>query len=210
MKNLAVLLMLSVSVFSFGQKKEKYPTIKIGAVLPMAEKELKDVSGDFYSLQSLVDENGLLVMFSCNTCPFVVGSGDANEGWDGRYEEIYEWCDENNVGFALLNPNEAKRDLGDSFDDMVARSEEMGWTCKHLLDENSELANAFGGKTTPHCFLFNNESTLVYEGAIDDNHKSATEAKEHYLKDALKNLVEGETIDPNKTNAVGCSIKRMM
>jgi hypothetical protein len=174
--NMYKYILLPILVFAtllgFSQSDEKYPALEIGSSMPMADYEMKDVSGETFALGSLMKDNGLLVLFSCNTCPFVIGSGEKNEGWDRRYKEIYEWCDKNDIGFAMVNPNEAKRDLGDSFDDMVARSEEMGWTCKYLLDENSQLANALGGKTTPHAFLFNNESKLVYEGAIDDNHKS--------------------------------------
>lgn len=196
--------------FAFGQSEEKFPTIEIGTSLPMTDYDMVDVSGDFYTVGGLVEDNGLLIIFSCNTCPFVIGSGDKNEGWDGRYKEMYEWCDKNDIGFALVNPNEAKRDLGDSFDDMVARSEEMGWECKYLLDLGSELANAFGGKTTPHAFLFDSEHKLVYEGAIDDNHKDADAVEVHYLIDAMSNMIDGDPINPQTTNAVGCSIKRVM
>jgi hypothetical protein len=209
-KYILVPILILSTLLAFGQKKEKYPTIAIGSSLPMADYEMQDVSGESFAMAELMKSNGLLIIFSCNTCPFVVGSGESNEGWDGRYKEIYEWCDENEIGFALVNPNEAKRDLGDAFDDMVARSEEMEWDCKHLLDENSKLANAFGGKTTPHAFLFNAGSELVYEGAIDDNHKSAEAVESHYLIDAMTNLLEGKDIDPQTTNAVGCSIKRVM
>ncbi len=64
-------------------------------------------------------------------------------------------------------------------------------------------------KTIPHVFLFNNKWELVYEGAIDDNHKNADLAKNHYLENALKNLEKGKKIDPENTKAMGCSIKRV-
>ncbi len=212
MKRLFILSLVSVfAISSFAQgSTQKFPTIEIGSDIPMADEALKDVSGDMLSLTDVKGENGLLVMFSCNTCPFVIGSGSSNEGWEGRYQEIYEWCNENGIGFTMINSNEAKRDLGDSFDDMVAHSEEMGWDCHYMLDPDSKMANAFGGKTTPHAFLFNGESKLVYSGSIDDSPKSASAVAEPYLKNALGSLVSGEEISPATTTPVGCSIKRVM
>ena len=76
------------------------------------------------------------------------------------------------------------------------------------MDEQSELANALGAKTTPHIFMFDEFSKLVYKGAIDDNYESAAEVKEFYLKDAIRFLVAGKEIEISKTKAIGCSIKR--
>ena len=70
------------------------------------------------------------------------------------------------------------------------------------------MANAFGGQTTPHVFLFDKNMNLVYKGAIDDNSKSAADVKHHYLKDALKSLGKGEPIAVTESRPVGCSIKR--
>ena len=84
----------------------------------------------------------------------------------------------------------------------------MGYSFNYLLDERSELANILGAKTTPHVFMFDKSSKLVYKGAIDDNYKSATEVKNFYLEDAIISLSTGKKIEVSETKAIGCSIKR--
>jgi len=93
---------------------------------------------------------------------------------------------------------------------MKKHADEKGYAdIPYLVDQNSKLANAFGGKTTPHVFLFDADWKLVYEGAIDDNSKDAKAVSAPYLSNAMQNLVDGKPIDPNDTKAIGCSIKRV-
>ena len=84
----------------------------------------------------------------------------------------------------------------------------MGYSYHYLLDEKSQLANALGANTTPHVFLFDSQSKLVYRGAIDDNYESSADVKEFYLKDAIKYMSADKEVKVAKTKAVGCSIKR--
>lgn len=184
------------------------PVLEIGAEAPLRDHSMKDVSGKEISFAEQMDKNGLLVIFSCNTCPFVVGK-ENSEGWEGRYNEVAGKAAMAGVSTMLINSNEAKRDNGDSFDDMVKRAKEYKYTMSYVLDKDHVMADAFGARTTPHVFLFNNQFQLVYKGAIDDNNDSASEVKERWLINALKNLSEGNEIDPNSTRNMGCSIKRV-
>ncbi|WKZ65488.1 MAG: thioredoxin family protein [Flavobacteriales bacterium] len=184
------------------------PDLQLGAALPKGEHAMKDVSGRSMALKDLVGSKGLLVIFSCNTCPFVVGS-EGSEGWEGRYPELAAFAQRYGVGVAFVNSNEAKRDAGDSFADMQARYKEKGYRGAYLLDEGHAVADAFGARTTPHVFLFDKEMKLVYKGAIDDNVAKAAEVKEKWLHNAIANLAEGKAIDPGITRNIGCSIKRM-
>ncbi len=179
----------------------------IGAPMPAADKVMKNVMGGDKSLAGIKGENGTLVVFSCNTCPFVVGS-EGSAGWEGRYPEIGSFCRTNKVGFALVNSNAAKRDAGDSFADMQVHYKEKGYNMHYLLDENNEVADAFAARTTPHVFLFNKDGKLVYKGAIDDNVDDAKAVTKHYLKDAITALVAGKPIETATTKNLGCSIKR--
>lgn len=184
------------------------PDLKIGTKLPAADVKMKDVSGKDISLKEVAMQNGLLVIFSCNTCPFVVGS-DGSEGWEGRYPELAAFSNRFGIGFALVNSNEAKRKEGDSFEDMQARAKEKGYVGHYLLDKDHVVADAFGARTTPHVFLFNKGMDLVYKGAIDDNVASAAAASQHWLKDAVARTAEGKACDPALTRNIGCSVKRM-
>lgn len=184
------------------------PDLTIGTALPAAEVKMKDVSGKEFSLKELAGSKGLLVIFSCNTCPFVVGSDDS-EGWEGRYPELAAYASRHGVAVAFVNSNEAKREQGDSFADMQQRYKEKKYNGHYLLDAGHVVADAFGARTTPHVFLFNKDLKLAYKGAIDDNVGSAAAVKEKWLHNAIDKLADGGTIEPATTRNVGCSIKRM-
>jgi hypothetical protein len=183
--------------------------LAIGEVAPMPDAPMMGVDGQKQSLNSLKQENGLLLIFSCNTCPFVVGNGTKTEGWEGRYNNLAAFAEERQVGTVLVNSNEAKREGDDSFTAMRKHATEAGYTMPYLVDEGSKLANNVGARTTPHIYLFDGDMTLVYRGSIDDNVSRAEDVKERYLENALERLSAGKKIKVAETKAVGCSIKRV-
>ena len=203
---ISIVLIVS-SLFSFNNQKGR-SSIEIGTKAPLTEYIMKDVSEKEYSLINLNQENGILIIFSCNTCPFVVGSKD-NEGWENRYNDLYETCKKNNIGMALVNSNEAKRKGDDSFEEMKNHSFENKYKAPYLIDKNHKLADAFGASTTPHVFLFNHSLELVYKGAIDDNVSSKKEVKSKWANNAITSLGKGEKITTPTTRNSGCSIKRI-
>jgi len=108
----------------------------------------------------------------------------------------------------VLNSNHQKRDGDDSLEAMKKHATEKGYKFNYVLDEESLIANAFGGQTTPHAFLFNSKMELVYKGAIDDSYKSADDVKEPYVKNAIAEIAAGKPVSVAETKPVGCSIKR--
>lgn len=210
MKTSSILLTISLGLLSFGTKSpEGNPTLEIGQKAPLSDVKMKETGGSEVSLREMMGKNGLLVIFSCNTCPFVVGRQDS-EGWQSRYNHVAEVALQAEVGSLLVNSNEAKRNNGDSFEDMVRQAADNRYQMTYALDQDHALADAFGARTTPHVFLFNNKFELVYKGAIDDNNDSSADVKENWLTDALKNLSAGRPIEPNSTRNIGCSIKRVI
>lgn len=205
---MVAIAVLIISCGLSGAESEK-EVLALGAEAPKADYEMTDVSGEKIKLKDVARKNGLLVIFSCNTCPFVIGNGKKSEGWEGRYPELYSMAEKSGIGMVLVNSNEAKRDKGDGMEDMQKRYEEQGLKGYYVLDENHVLADAFGALTTPHVFLFDEEMKLIYKGAIDDSVDSSEDVKEPYLKDAIKAHIEGKKIDPNSTRQLGCSIKRV-
>ena len=141
---------------------EPLPDLAIGATLPAADQVMKDVSGSSSALKDLAGKNGLLVIFSCNTCPFVIGS-EGSAGWEGRYPELAAISARSGVGMALVNSNESKRDDGDSFTDMQHATRKRARRFISI-GENHVVADAFGARTTPHVFLFDKNMKLVYKG----------------------------------------------
>lgn len=177
--------------------------LTIGDKAVFTDVKMLDVSGEKIALADVKKENGVLVIFSCNTCPFVLK-------WEDRFLEIKAWADKNKVGMIVVNSNHQKRNGDESFEAMKSHAKEKNYNFYYALDENSLLANNFGGQTTPHAFLFNGEMNLAYKGAIDDSYKSAEEVNKAYLKDAITNIGNGEKVVLSETKPVGCSIKRKM
>ena len=194
---LIVLLLSGVVVSAFLQPTE----ITLGSPVPMEGYKMKDVSGKDVSLGDLKTEKGLLVIFSCNTCPYVKLS-------EKRIKEYTDLAMANGIGCIIVNSNEAQRNEDDSFDEMVKYHKSQGLKCAYAVDEKSKLADAFGAGRTPQCFVFDKKG-LVYKGAIDDNVKDMAAVKQHYLKDALTALMKNEKPAMQETRSIGCTIKRL-
>ncbi len=206
-KQLLCVLAAFIAFASFGQIEPEI-NLPLGAKAPLTDLIVQDISGEYVTLQNYVKENGIIVVFSCNTCPFVVGSGRF-EGWEKQYNELAQLAADNNMGFVLVNSNQAKRDNEDSFEAMVKHAQDKGYTMPYLVDANSTMANAYGAKTTPHVFLFDAKVQLVYKGSIDNSWDSKRKKDIPYLKLAIEQLKKGKRISKPETAPKGCSIKRV-
>jgi peroxiredoxin len=175
--------------------------LPIGADIPKANLQMNDVSGKTISLKDARKQNGLLVMFSCNTCPVVI----ANQQ---RAAAISTFALDQKIGVILLNSNEGYRDGADSPEAMKKYADNQNYNWYYAIDKNSELADAFGAKRTPECFLFDKNGKLVYHGAIDDNPQDAANSKRQHLKEAITEMIAGKQVSVTQTRSVGCSIKR--
>ena len=176
--------------------------LPLGSTLPLGDVQMEDISGRNLSLNEVKGDNGLLVIFSCNTCPWVIK-------WEDRYPVVQELATVNDIGIILLNPNEDYRDKGDGMEDMILHAEKAGYNLPYVLDKNHRVADAFGASRTPHVYLFNADDKLVYVGAIDDNANSAADVEEFYIEDAIEQLSEGQAITRSSTKSIGCTIKRL-
>lgn len=205
---LMVIMVPTMLLFQSSQVNEGGKDLKIGKKFPMASTSLEGVDGTNYNLNNLAGENGLLVIFSCNTCPFVVGN-DNFAGWESQYNEIHKTAKKNKMGLVLINSNEAKRAGVDSKEEMKKHSDENKYTMPYVIDKDSKLANAFGAKTTPHAFIFNKDKKLVYKGSIDNSWDSKKAKLDTYLYDAITSLIAGKEIESKSTSPRGCSIKRV-
>jgi Redoxin len=176
-------------------------SLPIGSPIPRPEVKMKDISGTEVSLKESVKKNGLLVMFSCNTCPVV-------KGYQSRTLETCKYAAGKDIGVVLLNSNEATRNDGDSYGDMKDYAKKQRYSFNYVIDNNSVMADAFGANRTPEVFLFNKEGKLVYHGAIDDNPNSPDEVTRKHAIIAIDEMVAGKNITMKETRSVGCSIKR--
>jgi thioredoxin-related protein len=196
-----ILLILCAGLLAFINSAPP-AELPLNAPVPMTDYRMKDISGENVSLNEIKKEKGLLVIFSCNTCPYV----KLNES---RIREYSNYCLDNGIGCILVNSNEGQREEEDSFEEMVKYYKSQKLKCCYTVDEKSRLANAFGAGRTPQCFLFNREGLLVYKGAIDDNVKDPAAVKSPYLKDAINAVLKNEKPKTQETKSIGCTIKRV-
>lgn len=175
--------------------------LPIGSPIPSPEVKMKDISGSEISFKDAGKGNGLLVVFSCNTCPVV-------KRLQSRLNQVSKYALEHNIGVILLNPNEAYRNDGDSYDDMKDYAKQNGFNWYYVLDENSAMADKFGATRTPELFLFDNNQKLVYHGAIDDNSNSEEGVTRKHAVTAIDELSAGKEVSMKETKSVGCTIKR--
>lgn len=197
-KVFSFIAVLSLLVFGSFKLADVLP---IGSEMPKADLKMKDVSGKDVSMKDALKEKGVLVMFSCNTCPYVVKNQE-------RTISISEYALKMNVGVIVLNSNEALRNDDDSYNDMKAYAKEQHYRWNYVVDSNHEVADAFGANRTPECFLFDKNLKLVYHGAIDDNPSDASAVSRNHLKEAITELVNSKDVSVKETKSVGCTIKR--
>ena len=176
--------------------------LPLGSPIPNPEVKMKDVSGKTISLQDAKTNKGLLVMFSCNTCPYVIKN-------QNRTKEVCKYAAENGIGIAIINSNEGSRSGADSYDAMKQYAKGQGYNWLYLVDEKSTLADAFGANRTPECFLFDNTGKLVYHGAIDDNPSDASAVSRKHLTEAINEMKGGKEVSVKESKSVGCGIKRL-
>ena len=150
---------LFATCIALNANSQNLQSLEIGTKMPAMDQAVTNLNGDQTTLSDLKGQQGTLVIFSCNTCPFVVGS-DGSEGWENRYNGISQMAKEHSVNTVLINSNEAKREMGDGLEDMKARAKEKEYTANYVLDKNSVVADAFGARTTPHVYLFDKDAEL--------------------------------------------------
>ncbi len=183
----------------FGSNAQS--ALRIGAKAPQVNQKVEDYSGRTITLSEAAQRNGLIVLFSCNTCPWVAR-------WEDRYVETSNYAKVNQIGMIALNSNERIRERGESMEDMKKRANKKGYNFYYALDKDNIIADAFGASDTPQVFLFNQNLELVYSGAIDDSPNSASGVKENYLRVAMDQMISGKKVAKTSTNSVGCPIKR--
>jgi thioredoxin-related protein len=175
--------------------------LPLGSPIPNPEVKMKDISGKDISFKDAQMKNGLLVMFSCNTCPIV-------KKYQSRTLEVCQYALDNRVGVVLLNSNEATREQGDSYNDMIEYAKEQHYNFNYAMDNNSAMADAFGAMRTPECFLFDGNGKLVYHGAIDDNSTEPDQVTRKHAVLAIDEMIAGKEISKKESRSVGCTIKR--
>ena len=173
---------------------------KVGDIA--ADFNLKNVDGNMISLESMNEAKGFVVVFTCNHCPYAIDYEDRLIALNDKYSA-------QGYPVVAINPNDPAVVEEDSYEQMIVRAKEKGFTFPYLFDEGQTVYPKYGATKTPHVYLLQKTedgNKVAYIGAIDDSRK-AGEVSEKYLENALEALLKGETPKPDFTAAFGCSIK---
>jgi len=173
-------------------------TLQIGEQAP--DFRLPGTDGRTWSLDDFRDARVLVVFFTCNHCPYVIGSDEVTRATALKYEP-------HGVRFVGINSNSENTKPEDSFEHMVKRMEEHRFPWVYLRDESQEIAKAYGALRTPHFYVFDENRKLVYTGRGVDNPRDTSQMTVNDLDNALADVIAGRPVAVPLTNPIGCNVK---
>jgi len=189
-----------------------FPLLMIGGTTPKPSGlavgaaavpfSLLNIDGKKVALADYATSKGVILVFTCNHCPYAVKYEDRVIALDKKYKSL-------GYPVVAINPNDAETYREDSYDNMKARGMNKGFTFPYLVDETQEIAKAYGAQRTPHVYILQREGnafTVRYIGAID-NDTEGTNITTKYVEGAVDALLAGQPVPTAETKAIGCTIK---
>jgi peroxiredoxin len=173
-------------------------TLELGKRAP--DFYLKATDGGHYSLDNFSNNKYLVIFFTCNHCPYVLGSDEVTRITANKYMA-------KGVQFVAINSNSAKTYIEDDFEHMVLRMKDKKFPWVYLHDETQEVAIKYGALKTPHFFVFNKERKLVYTGRGVDSPRDSSKILVNNLEIVLNELILNKEISISITNPIGCNVK---
>ncbi len=162
---------------------------------------LPGVDGSDWSLQQCAGENGLLIMFICNHCPYVKAVLSRIVRDTAELKQL-------GVNSVAIMSNDMSQYAEDSFDNMVKVSNDFEFSFPYLVDETQQVAKAYGAVCTPDFFGYNGQLQLQYRGRLDESRKeTAPEGANRDLFEAMSLVAKTEKGPKNQIPSIGCSIK---
>mgnify|MGYP000623571457 CR=1 FL=1 len=162
---------------------------------------LKNVTGDTVSLANYKDAKGIIVIFTCNHCPFA-------QLYEQRIIDLHRTFEPLGFPVVAINPNSPLIIPEDSFEKMQERARVKRYPFAYLFDEKQTVFPQFGANRTPHVFVLDGNRVVQYIGAIDNNPEAPCASTKRFVEDAVHALLRGEKPDPYSTKSVGCTIKK--
>ena len=163
--------------------------------------KLKNVDGNWVSLNTFEGVKGYIVVFTCNHCPYA-------QLYEHRIIDLHYDYAPKGFPVVAINPNSPLIVEEDSYEEMQKRASKYGYPFKYLFDEEQIVYPRFGATRTPHVFILDKDMIVRYIGAIDDNPESEQDIKVHYVRNAVDALLKNEMPNPDFTRAVGCTVKK--
>ncbi len=173
-------------------------TLELGARAPSFALPATD--GKTYRLEDFRDASALVVSFTCNHCPYVLGSDEVTRKTAEKFSA-------KGVTFVAINSNSEQTHAEDDFAHMVERMKQHKFPWVYLRDESQASARAYGALRTPHFFVFDRQRKLVYTGRGVDNPKDTARMTVNDLENALDDLTSSRPVRVPLTNPLGCNVK---
>ncbi len=173
-------------------------TLQIGNQAP--DFYLKATDGKYYNLNSFSDARILVVFFTCNHCPYVLGSDEVTR-------KTVDQFNPQGVRFVAINSNSPNTYTEDSYENMIVRMHENHFPWIYLHDKTQEVALAYGALKTPHFYVFDKARKLVYTGRAVDQPRDTSKMTVNDLDRALSEILAGQQVSVPVTNPIGCNIK---
>ena len=175
-------------------------TLELGAKAP--DFSVVGTDGQTYGLANFSEASTLVVFFTCNHCPFVVGSDEVTRATAEKFQD-------KGVAFIGINSNSEKTNPTDDFDQMVLRMKEHNFPWIYARDASQEVAQAYGALRTPHFYVFDADRKLVYCGRGVDQPRDTSKVQVNDLEKALAEVTAGQSVSVPLTNPIGCNVKWM-
>ena len=175
-------------------------TLELGAKAP--DFSVVGTDGQTYGLANFSEASTLVVFFTCNHCPFVVGSDEVTRATAEKFQD-------KGVAFIGINSNSEKTNPTDDFDQMVLRMKEYNFPWIYARDASQEVAQAYGALRTPHFYVFDADRKLVYCGRGVDQPRDTSKVQVNDLEKALAEVTAGQSVSVPLTNPIGCNVKWM-
>ena len=173
-------------------------TLELGAKAP--DFSVVGTDGQTYGLANFAKASTLVVFFTCNHCPFVVGSDEVTRATAEKFRD-------KGVAFIGINSNSEKTNPTDDFDQMVLRMKEHNFPWIYARDASQEVAQAYGALRTPHFYVFDADRKLVYCGRGVDQPRDTSKMQINDLEKALAEVTAGQSVSVPLTNPIGCNVK---
>jgi len=197
LKSILIIAIVTLSAFAFTNKTDN--GYSVGDEIE--DFKLKNIDNKMISLSDYQDAKGFIIIFTCNMCPYSVANEDRIIALDKKYKS-------KGYPVVAINPNDPSVSKGDSFEDMIVRAKEKGFTFPYLFDEGQQVFPKFGASKTPHVYIVSKPNMKVeYIGAIDNSSRNPSAVTEKYVENTVDELLAGKKPTKTETRAIGCSIK---
>ncbi|MBI2795004.1 MAG: thioredoxin family protein [Ignavibacteria bacterium] len=175
--------------------------VKVGD--PAPDFNIRNIDNKRISLSTFKEAKGIILVFTCNSCPF-------SKKYEDRIINLHTKYAGKGWPVLAVNSNDSTISEEDSFSAMQMLASEHGYKFPYGLDETQTMAMKYGARRTPHVFLIqinNSKFTVTYIGAIDDNANDPSKVETRFVENAIDNMIKGEPVEPSITKAIGCTIK---